>query len=79
MLSYFLFHTAIENKWPILALTSGDLMTMTTFITTKSIAGHQASSASMEKLTRPITGGSSLEDSNKRQKKEAQRRVQQSM
>jgi hypothetical protein len=51
-------------------------MTMTSFITTKSIASHQASLASMEKLTLPITGCSSFEPSNKKQKKEAQRRVQ---
>jgi hypothetical protein len=40
------------------------------------MAGHQASSPSMKKLVLPITGGSSFEPSNKKKKKEAQRRVQ---
>jgi hypothetical protein len=37
---------------------------------------NQARAASASKLVLPITGGSSLELANKRQKKEAQRRVQ---
>jgi hypothetical protein len=37
----------------------------------KNMASHQASSASMEKLIQPSTGGSGFEPSNKRQKKEA--------
>jgi hypothetical protein len=37
---------------------------------------HQASSALMEKLILTIIGGSSFEPSNKKEKKEAQRRVQ---
>jgi hypothetical protein len=37
---------------------------------------HQAMSPSMTKLVLPITGGSSFEPANKKQKKEAQRRVQ---
>jgi hypothetical protein len=56
--------------------TFGDLTTTTSFITTKSMASHQALLAFMEKLTLPITGGSSFEPNNKKQKKEAQRRVQ---
>jgi hypothetical protein len=38
--------------------------------------GHQAMSPSAMKLVLPITGGSSFEPANKKQKKEAQRRVQ---
>jgi hypothetical protein len=37
---------------------------------------NQAASPSVTKLVLPITGGSSLEPANKKQKKEAQRRVQ---
>jgi hypothetical protein len=37
---------------------------------------HQALSARMTKLVPPITGGSSFEPTNKKQKKEAQCRVQ---
>jgi hypothetical protein len=70
------FLQGIEIKYSTLAPTSEDLTTTTSFITSKSMASHQASSASMEKLTLPITGGSSFEPSNKKQKKEAQRRVQ---
>jgi hypothetical protein len=45
-------------------------MTKTSYTTTKSMASHQASSSKMEKL------GSSFEPYNKKQRKEAQRRVQ---
>jgi hypothetical protein len=37
---------------------------------------HQATSPSVMKLVLPIIGGSSFEPANKKQKKEAQRRVQ---
>jgi hypothetical protein len=40
------------------------------------MADHQALSPSLEKLVLPITGGSSFEPINKKQKKEAQKRVQ---
>jgi hypothetical protein len=63
----------IEIKYPTLLPTFGDLTTTTSFVTTKSMTNHQAS---MEKLTLPITRGSSFEPSNKKHKKEAQRRVQ---
>jgi hypothetical protein len=69
------FLQGIEIKYSTLAPTYDDLTTTTSFITSKSMASHQASSASMEKLTLSITGGSSFEPSNKKQKKEAQRRV----
>jgi hypothetical protein len=45
-------------------------------ITTMASQNHQASSPSATKLVLPITGGSSFEPSNKKQKKEAQRKVQ---
>jgi hypothetical protein len=42
----------------------------------KSMTSFGVSSSSLRKLILPITGESSFEPSNKRQKKEAQRRVQ---
>jgi hypothetical protein len=59
-----------------LAPTSGDFTTTTTCTTTKRTANRQASSSTLEKLVAPITWGSSFKPSNKKQKKEAQRRVQ---
>jgi hypothetical protein len=56
--------------------TSSDFTTTTSYTTTKSMDNHQASSSKMKKLAFPITGGSSFEPSNKKQRKEAQRRVQ---
>jgi hypothetical protein len=41
------------------------------------MASHQALASTFKKLVLPITGGSSFEPSNNKQKKEAQRRVQQ--
>jgi hypothetical protein len=46
--------------------TSGDPTTMRSFIEMKSMASHQASSTSMEKLILPITRGSIFEPSNKK-------------
>jgi hypothetical protein len=43
---------------------------------TKSMKSFDISSSGLRKLVLPITGGSSFEPSNKRQKKEAHRRVQ---
>jgi hypothetical protein len=56
-----------------LALTSGELTSTTTIM---ALEGDQAASPSTEKLVLPIIGGSSSEPANKKQKKEAQRRVQ---
>jgi hypothetical protein len=42
----------------------------------KSMVGHKALPPSLEKLVLPITRGSSFEPSNKKKKKEAQRRAQ---
>jgi hypothetical protein len=70
-----LCHVAIKSKWSILAPISSDLMTTTSYTTMKSMVSHQASSSKMEKLALPITGDSSFEPNNKKQRKEAQRRV----
>jgi hypothetical protein len=40
------------------------------------MAGVDSSSISLKKIILPITGGSSFEPTNKRQKKQAQRRIQ---
>jgi hypothetical protein len=53
--------------------TFGELISTTTTMASQS---HQATSLSATKLALPITGGSSFEPANKKQKKEAQRRVQ---
>jgi hypothetical protein len=71
VLPCFLCRVAIENKLPTLAFTFSDSTT-----TTRSMTNRQASSLGLEKLVLPITGGSSFEPSNKKQRKEAQRRVQ---
>jgi hypothetical protein len=42
---------------------------MTSFIATKNMASHQASSDFMKKLILPIIRGSSFEPGNKKQKK----------
>jgi hypothetical protein len=64
---------AIENKSPTLAPTSGELTS--TFELMASF-NNQVVAPSATKLVLPITGGSSSEPANKKQKKEAQRRVQ---
>jgi hypothetical protein len=56
-----------------LAPTSGELTSMTTTMASQS---HQDTSPSVTKLVLLIIGGSSFESANKKQKKEAQRRVQ---
>jgi hypothetical protein len=56
-----------------LAPTSDELASMTTIMASQS---DQVVAPSATKLVLPITGGSSSEPSNKKQKKEAQRRVQ---
>jgi type IV pilus biogenesis protein CpaD/CtpE len=64
---------AFENKSPTLAPTSGELTS-----TFKLMASfyNQVEAPSATKLVLLITGGSGSEPSNKKQKKEAQRRVQ---
>jgi hypothetical protein len=56
-----------------LAPTSGELTSITV---TMASQGNQAVAPSATKLVLPITGGSGSEPANKKQKKEAQRRVQ---
>jgi hypothetical protein len=56
-----------------LAPTSIELTSMTTAMASK---GDQVAPPLATKLVLPITGGSSSEPANKKQKKEAQRRVQ---
>jgi hypothetical protein len=58
---------------PTLASTSGEL---TSTIVTMALQGTETIAPSATKLVLPITGGSSSEPANKKQKKEAQRRVQ---
>jgi hypothetical protein len=80
VLPCFLCHIAIENKIITLAPTSIELtfMNMTSFVISlmKSITSVDASATSLKMNILPIMGGSSSEPANKRQKKEAQRRVQ---
>jgi hypothetical protein len=64
---------AIENKSPTLAPTSGELTS--TFELMASF-NNQVVAPSATKMVLPITGGSSSEPANKKQKKEAHRRVQ---
>jgi hypothetical protein len=64
---------AVENKFPTLAATSGELTS--TFELMASF-NNQAEVASAMKLVLPIIGGSCSEPANKKQKKEAQKRVQ---
>jgi hypothetical protein len=56
-----------------LASTSGELTSTIMIIASQ---GDQVASPSATKLVLPITGGSSFEPANKKEKKEAQRRVQ---
>jgi hypothetical protein len=67
------YDSIIKNKRPTLAPTVGQL---TSTNTTMASQGDQAVSPSAMKLVLPITGGSSFEPTNKKQKKEAQSRVQ---
>jgi hypothetical protein len=67
------YDSAIENKRPTLVPTSGELTSTATRMASQS---HHATSPSTTKLVLPITDGSSFEPANKKQKKEAQRRVQ---
>jgi hypothetical protein len=67
------YDSVIKNKRPTLVSTFGELISTTTTMASQS---HQATSLSATKLVLPITGGSSFEPANKKQKKEAQRRVQ---
>jgi hypothetical protein len=64
---------AFENKSPTLAPTSGEL---TSNIELMALFSNQVVAPSATKLVLPITGGSCSELANKKQKKEAQRRVQ---
>jgi hypothetical protein len=64
---------SIREQGPTLAPTSGELTS--TFVTMAS-HNNQAVAPSATKLVLPITGGSSSKPANKKQKKEAQRRVQ---
>jgi hypothetical protein len=63
---------AFENKSPTLAPTSGEL---TSTFELMASSNNQAEVASATKLVLPITDGSCSEPANKKQKKEAQRRV----
>jgi hypothetical protein len=65
---------SIREQGPTLAPTSGEL---TSTVATMASQNNQALALSTTKLVLPITGGSSSELANKKQKKEAQRRVQQ--
>jgi hypothetical protein len=64
---------AFENKSPTLAPTSGEV---TSTLELMASFNNQVVAPSATKLVLPITGGSSSEPANKKQKKEAQRRVQ---
>jgi hypothetical protein len=64
---------SIQGQGPTLAPTSGEL---TSTVVTITSYNNQAVAPSFTKLVLPITGGSSSEPANKKQKKEAQRRVQ---
>jgi hypothetical protein len=64
---------AFENKSPTLAPTSGEL---TSTVELMASFNNQVIAPSATKLVLPIMGGSNLEPTNKKQKKEAQRRVQ---
>jgi hypothetical protein len=69
-----LWFTTIKNKWPTLAPTVGLKPASTTMTMASQI--HQVAPPSATKLVLPITGGSSFEPANKKQKKESQRMVQ---
>jgi hypothetical protein len=63
----------VENKSPTLAPTSGEL---TSTLESMASFNNQVVAPSATKLVLPIIGESSSEPANKKQKKEAQRRVQ---
>jgi hypothetical protein len=63
---------ASENKWPTLAPTYDEL---TSTAITMASQSNQVVASLATKLVFPITGGSSSEPANKKQKKEAHRRV----
>jgi hypothetical protein len=63
----------IREQGPTLTPTSGEL---TSIVVTMTSYNNQAVVSSVTKLVLPITGCSSSEPANKKQKKEAQRRVQ---
>jgi hypothetical protein len=64
---------SIQEQGPILAPTSSELAST---VVTMASHNNQIVAPSATKLVLPITGGSSSEPANKKQKKEAQRRVQ---
>jgi hypothetical protein len=64
---------SIREEGPTLAPTSGEL---TSTVVTMASHNNQTEAPLATKLVLPITGGSSSEPANKKQKKEAQRRVQ---
>jgi hypothetical protein len=64
---------SIREQGPTLVPTSGEL---TSTVVTMASQNNQALALSATKLVLPITGGSSSEPANKKQNKEAQRRVQ---
>jgi hypothetical protein len=64
---------SIREQGPTLVPISGELTSTTVMMTSQ---GNQAMAPSATKLVLPITGGSGSEPGNKKQKKEAQRRVQ---
>jgi hypothetical protein len=64
---------SIREQEPTLVPTSGEL---TFTVVTMASHNNQAVAPLATKLVLPITGGSSFEPANKKQKKEAQRRVQ---
>jgi hypothetical protein len=66
-------YKSFENKSPTLAPTSGELISTLELMASFS---NQAEASLAMKLVLAITGGSGLEPANKKQKKEAQRRVQ---
>jgi hypothetical protein len=65
-------HITFENNSPTLAPTSSEF---TSTVELMASFNNQVVAPSATKLVFPITGGSSLEPANKKQKKEAQRRV----
>jgi hypothetical protein len=64
---------SIREQRPTLAPTSGEL---TSTVATMALQNNQALALSATMLVLPITGGSGSKPANKKQKKEAQRRVQ---
>jgi hypothetical protein len=71
--SYRTFGDEADPQQPTSAPTIGEL---TSIVVTMASHNNQAVAPSATKLVLPITSGSSSEPANKKQKKEAQRRVQ---